>query len=98
MCMKITPTVKTGYSSDKVKRVERVERVLKAKNATEKWKENLYISGSDILTDEEREAMLTDDNVLGNINHSDDARVIKEAYERFNNEVNPVKDKLFGRK
>jgi len=96
--MKITPTVKTGFSGDRVKRVERVERALKAKNATEKWKENLYISESEKLTDEEREAFLTGDNVLSNMNHSDDARIIQEAYERFNNEVNPIKDKLFGRK
>ena len=98
MCMKITPTVKTGFSGDRVKRVERVERALKAKNATEKWKENLYISESEKLTDEERKAVLTGDNLLGSINHGDDARIIQEAYERFNNEVNPIKDKLFGRK
>ena len=96
--MKITPTVKTGFSGDRVRRVERVERVLKAKNATEKWKENLYISESEKLTDEERQAFLTEDEVLSNTKHSDDARIIQEAYERFNNEVNPVKDKLFGRK
>lgn len=96
--MKITPTVKTGFSGDRVKRVERVERALKAKNATEKWKENLYISESEKLTDEEREAVLTEDEVLSNTNHNDDARIIQEAYERFNNEVNPIKDKLFGRK
>ncbi len=98
MCMKITPTVKTGFSGDRVRRVERVERALKAKNATEKWKENVYISESDKLTEEERETFLTDDNALTNNYHGDDARIIQEAYERFNNEVNPIKDKIFGRK
>ncbi len=50
--MKINPTFKSEYSSRKVPSVRRVERIVKVRTATEKFKENDYVEMNRESTDE----------------------------------------------